>query len=140
MSGAGMWDWGLIAEVLVFLQEWPGDFLSTGVAFFLSGLGLIGVFRVELSLTGSKVEGEEESEVIIGESSEEEMWVGDLVAEVLVSLRDQRDYLFGHGALFCSYDFGLVEGFWSGLSLTGSYMERREESEVDGGNFSEERM
>ena len=47
-----MWDWGLIAEVLVFLQEWPGDFLSTGVAFFLSGLGLIGVFRVELSLTG----------------------------------------------------------------------------------------
>ena len=60
--------------------------------------------------------------VIIGDSSEEEIWVMDIVSEVSVSLRGQRDNLLGSGMLLCLYDLGLVEGLWSGLSLTGSYM------------------
>ena len=92
------------------LQERTGDFLGNGAAFCLYGLGLMGIFIAGLSLTRLGVEGEKRLEVTIGDSSEEEMWIGDIVAEVLVILREERKNLFGSVALFYSSNFGLVEG------------------------------
>ena len=43
-SGARLWDWGIVAEVLVDLQERPGDILSTVESFCSSGLGLMESF------------------------------------------------------------------------------------------------
>ena len=83
---------------------------------------LMGGFRAGLSLTGSKVEGGEGSVVHICESSEEDIWVMDIVSEVSVSLRGKCENLFGSDMLLYLYDLGLVEGLWSGLSLNGSYM------------------
>ena len=57
------------------------------------------------------MEGKKRLEVTIGDSPEEEMWIGNIVAEVLVILREERENFFGSGALFCSSDLGLVKGF-----------------------------
>ena len=57
------------------------------------------------------MEGKKRLEVTIGNSPEEEMWIGNIVAEVLVILREEREHFFGSGALFCSSDLGLVKGF-----------------------------
>ena len=57
------------------------------------------------------MEGEEGSEVAGGAFSRGELWVRDLVAEVIVGLRERREDLLGSGGSFCSSSLGLMEEF-----------------------------
>ena len=57
-----------------------------------------------------------------------------------MGLGEQRGDFFGSGASLCSSDLGLVKGLWSELSLSGSGVERVEESGFADGALSEARV
>ena len=57
------------------------------------------------------VEGGEELEVSGGSSSEERLWVRDLVAEVLVDFGERIEDFLMSGASFFLSGLGLMEGF-----------------------------
>ena len=57
------------------------------------------------------MEGGEGSEVVVGASSEGELRVWDIVAEVSMGFRERRKGLLGSGASICSSGLGLVERF-----------------------------